>query len=54
MKGRREKQIFLGVGPSERWVGIKKGGMRMNMVDVFLHSYVKRRMELVELVLGRG
>jgi hypothetical protein len=35
MKGRRENRSFLGVGTSERWVDTRKGGMRVNMMDVF-------------------
>jgi hypothetical protein len=40
MKDRREKQIFLEVGTSGRWMGIRKGGMRVNVVDV-LYPYMK-------------
>jgi hypothetical protein len=35
MKGRREKYIFSRVGTSGRGVGKRKGGMRVNTLDVF-------------------
>jgi hypothetical protein len=35
MKDRRENRSFLGVGNNGRWEGIRKGGMRVNMVAVF-------------------
>jgi hypothetical protein len=34
-KGRRQNSSFPGVGTSERWAGKRKGGMRVNMVDIF-------------------
>jgi hypothetical protein len=34
-KSRREKQVFSKVGTSGRWVGTRKGEIRVNMVDVF-------------------
>jgi hypothetical protein len=36
----REHKSFLGVGTSGSWVGTGKGGMRVNMMDVFcLHIW---------------
>jgi hypothetical protein len=51
MKDRRVKQVFSGAGSSRRWVGTKKGEMRVNMVDVLLSIYEDRRMKPVEIVL---
>jgi hypothetical protein len=52
MKGRRGKS-FLGVETSGRWVGTRKGGMRMKMV-YFVSIYENGGIKPVEIVLRRG
>jgi hypothetical protein len=42
------------VGTSERWVGTRKGGLKVNMVDVLVYVYKNRSMKPVEIVLRRG
>jgi hypothetical protein len=45
MKGRKVKYVFLGVGASRRGVVIRKGGMRVKMVDVFCTHIGKQNYE---------
>jgi hypothetical protein len=57
MKGRRVKQVFSGVGTSERWVGTRKGWMRVNMMDVFCIRIWKQKNETcipVKIALRKG
>jgi hypothetical protein len=42
LKNERQK-VFSRVGTSGRCLGTRKGGMRMNTVDVFLSIYKYRR-----------
>jgi hypothetical protein len=42
------------VGTTGRGVGTRKGGMKVNIVDVFVSIYGNRRMKPVEIVLKRG
>jgi hypothetical protein len=42
------------VGTSGRWGVIRKRGLRVNMMDVFISIYENRRTKPVEIVLRRG
>jgi hypothetical protein len=47
MKGRRENRSFLGMSTSGRWVGTRKGGMRVSI-------YENSKMNPAEIALRRG